>query len=178
MPSRCKSAIAKTIVCLWRRIVGVAAWCLFSDGRCCYSGPQRIHWSASCCCHSSRCSTKWRKLLLFAMLCLTPYLQLLCLLDVERRMLKSIQGISSIGSYSCSKLLNSCGHSFSACVKLHSFSACVKLHSFSACVKLFSFSDQFCPKRWPSSSRSPRAPLKSARPRTPNASYLRSSQGV
>jgi flagellar biosynthesis GTPase FlhF len=68
--------------------------------------------------------------------------------------------ISSLGSYSCSKLLNSCGH------------------SFSACVKLFSFSDQFCPKRWPSSSRSTRAPLKSARARAPIASYLRSSQGV
>jgi UDP-N-acetylglucosamine--dolichyl-phosphate N-acetylglucosaminephosphotransferase len=35
-------------------------------------------------------SIKWRKLLLFATLCLTPYLLLLYLLDVERRMLKSI----------------------------------------------------------------------------------------
>ncbi len=36
-------------------------------------------------------SIKWCKLLLlFAMLCLTPYLLLLCLLDMERRMLKSI----------------------------------------------------------------------------------------
>jgi hypothetical protein len=66
----------------------------------------------------------------------------------------------SAPTYSCSKLLNSCGH------------------PFSACVKLFSFSDQFCPKRWPSSSRSTKAPLKSARARAPNATYLRSSQGV
>jgi hypothetical protein len=35
-------------------------------------------------------SIKWCKLLLFAMLCLTPYLLLLCLLEVERWMLKSI----------------------------------------------------------------------------------------
>jgi hypothetical protein len=35
-------------------------------------------------------SIKWCKLLLFAMLCLTLYLLLLCLLEVERWMLKSI----------------------------------------------------------------------------------------